>query len=332
MIAWQKKAGRGLPFLSFAVGQTCGKETGDNSGMQIKGKNGEKHRYFLPGMLFAFCLFLPEMAAAGQIGEKALTVEQMRESITFSVMTKTAEEDDDTAAQLWLADMYFTGKGGGQNYAKALHWYLKAAEKDARDAQYNLGVIYILGKGREKDTVTGIQWLKKAAMQGDVEAQYFLGQMYFNGEGIQVDTIEAAYWWDMGAGREEKKSLYNLGLSYFHGQGVRQDDAVAASLWQRAAAQGMKEAQYNLGIMYDEGRGVPADEATARDLFFRAAVQGHPLAQVALGWIYETGRGDVPVDILEAIRWYEMAAGQNMAEARQRLQVLRGTAGFGFSR
>jgi FOG: TPR repeat, SEL1 subfamily len=288
-------------------------------------------RHFLPGMLFALFLCLPDIACAGRKGEKMSTVDEMRESITFSVMMKAATEDDDTAAQLWLADMYFTGKGGDQNYAKAREWYLKAAEKHARDAYYNLGVMYVLGKGAEKDPEAGVAWLEKAALDGDVEAQYLLGQMFFYGEGVKTDQEKAAYWWGMGAVRDEKKSLYNLGLSCYHGHGVMPDDVKAADLWQRASAQGMKEAQYNLAVMYDEGRGVPQDMAKALAFFIKAGEQGHALAQVALGWIYETGRGGVPVDILEAIRWYEMAAAQGMEQGKQRLQMLRGTAGFGMA-
>lgn len=311
-------------------GRAFGCAKGYNKGMSVFRVNpGGVFRFFLPGMLFALLLCLPEMAGAGRKGEKTQTFEEMRQSITFSVMMKAATEDDDLAAQLWLADTYFTGRNGGQNYAKAREWYVKAAEKEARDAYFNLGVIYILGKGVEKEAQTGAAWLKKAALKGDVEAQYFLGQMYFNGEGITADHETAAYWWEMGAQREEKKSLYNLGLSYYHGQGVAADDVKAADLWRRAAEQGMKEARYNLAVMYDEGRGVPQDRGKALALFLQAGQEGHPLAQVALGWIYETGRSGVPVDILEAIRWYEMAAGQGMTEAKDRLRILRGGADFG---
>ena len=45
-----------------------------------------------------------------------------------------------------LGGMYHNGKGVPQDYAKAGHWYTKAAKQGIATAQYNLGAMYAKGR------------------------------------------------------------------------------------------------------------------------------------------------------------------------------------------
>jgi len=56
-----------------------------------------------------------------------------------------------------------------QDDAKAIKWYLKAAEQGNADAQNNLGLMY---------QTEAIKWYLKAAEQGNTGAQFNLGLMY----------------------------------------------------------------------------------------------------------------------------------------------------------
>ncbi len=50
-----------------------------------------------------------------------------------------------------------------QDYAEAVKWYRKAADKGDAAAQLNLGIMYYHGRGVAQDYVEGHQWLNLAA-------------------------------------------------------------------------------------------------------------------------------------------------------------------------
>jgi len=98
----------------------------------------------------------------------------------------------------------------------------------------------------------------------------------------------------------------------------------------RARAEaGDAEAQYRLARLYtipwdfsgiapangEAVPDVPMDDVEAARWFRLAADQGHVLAQTDLAIRYENGRG-VPQDAAEAVRWYRLAADQGYADAQ----------------
>ena len=87
------------------------------------------------------------------------------------------------------------------------------------------------------------------------------------------------------------------------------------------ADSGNKRAQLNLGIAYAFGLGVKRDRALVRDLLRRSA--GKNSAEMSL-WIaksLEKGNG-VTKDPAEAMAWYQVAADDGSAEARDLLHKL----------
>lgn len=56
--------------------------------------------------------------------------------------TQQLAYEGDAEAQFNLGKIYANGKDVGQNYTKAVDWYLKSADQDHSMAQYNLGLIY----------------------------------------------------------------------------------------------------------------------------------------------------------------------------------------------
>jgi hypothetical protein len=76
--------------------------------------------------------------------------------------------------------------------------------------------------------------------------------------------------------------------------------------------------------MYRHGQGTVCDMREAIRLYQMAATQGEFLAQIELGRMYARGE-DVPVNAIEASRWYSLALRQadavgdcdELSEARQ---------------
>ena len=83
----------------------------------------------------------------------------------------------------------------------------------------------------------------------------------------------------------------------------------------RCAEQGLRVAQFSLGYKYDQGEGVPRNLVEAARWYRLAAEQGDVFSQSRLGLFYSLG-GGVPEDDAEAVHWFRMAAEQGHATAQ----------------
>lgn len=68
-------------------------------------------------------------------------------------------------------EKHYYGRGVSRNYAKALEWYRKAAEKWHPGAEYSMGWMYEYGQVVSRDYQTALSWYRKAAAQGNKDAQ-----------------------------------------------------------------------------------------------------------------------------------------------------------------
>ncbi len=93
-------------------------------------------------------------------------------------------------------------------------------------------------------------------------------------------------------------------------------DPTALRLVRPMAGLGDASAQNALGAMYASGKGVPLDYVEAAKWYRKAADQGNPAAQYNLGVAYANGLG-VPLDDAEALKWYRKAAEQGDADAQR---------------
>src|SRR2546430_13231740 len=71
---------------------------------------------------------------------------------TFEEMRAAADQND-PAAQCYLAICYQTGQGVQQDYAEAVKWFRRAAEQNDSAAQCYLGFCYQTGSGVPKSSV-----------------------------------------------------------------------------------------------------------------------------------------------------------------------------------
>ncbi len=105
-------------------------------------------------------------------------------------------EAGNTAAVKLLGDLFFNGKGGlTQDYAKAMEYYLSAAEDDYAEAQAQLGYMYQNALGVEADYAKAMEWNNRAAIQGNAQGMEQIGYLYQNGLGVTQNLDEAGRWY-----------------------------------------------------------------------------------------------------------------------------------------
>ncbi len=145
----------------------------------------------------------PVSKAADEAG--ALTVETARKvdaakaeslySIALPGLQRLAAEGS-VAAMKMLGDLYLDGKGGvQQDYAKAMEYYLQAAEEGNADAQAQLGYMYQNALGVSADYAKAMEWNNRAAQQGNAQGQAQIGYLYQNGLGVTQNLDEAGRWY-----------------------------------------------------------------------------------------------------------------------------------------
>ncbi len=140
------------------------------------------------------------------------------------------------------------------------------------EAWYRMGLGYDYGEGTEQNHARALQWYLQAAEQGHIPAQVKAGDFFTLGTGSEVDLAEAAAWYRRAAEQGHVGAQQNLAAMYDSGRGVAQDLRQATELYRRAAAQGAPNAQAWLGRAFATGRGAVADPLLAFVWYSVAAV------------------------------------------------------------
>ena len=237
-----------------------------------------------------------------------------------SAMTwfRKAAEKGNGAAENNVGWLYEKGWGVNQNYAEAIKWFAKGANHNDPYAQNNLGRLYFEGNGVKQDYAESMKWYRKAAGQGNSSAHGNIGWLYENGLGVKQDYSEAMTWYLQAAEKGDAAAQNNIGTLYERGLGVTQDYASAMAWYYRAAGQGNDRAETNLGGLYQNGFGIKQDYAKAMTWYLKAADQGDARAQNDIGWLYQQGLG-VDKDYSLATTWYQKAAAQGNEKAKANL-------------
>jgi TonB family protein len=237
-----------------------------------------------------------------------------------SAMTwfRKAAEKGNGAAENNIGWLYEKGWGVNQDYAEAIRWFAKGANHNDPYAQNNLGRLYFEGNAVKQDYAEAMKWYRKAADQGTSSAQVNIGWLYENGLGVKPDYLEAMTWYLQAAEKGDAAAQNNIGTLYERGLGVTQDYASAMAWYYRAAGQGNVRAQTNLGGLYQNGYGIKQDYAKAMAWYLKAAEQGDARAQNDIGWLYQLGLG-VDKDYSLATTWYQKAAAQGNEKAKANL-------------
>ncbi|MGH7865082.1 MAG: tetratricopeptide repeat protein [Candidatus Binataceae bacterium] len=80
----------------------------------------------------------------------------------------------DSAAQNALGVLYYIGAGTPRDYAKAIHWFERAALAGHPQAQRHLGSMFRQGLGTPKDDFRAFGWYDAAYRSGDPNARAYM--------------------------------------------------------------------------------------------------------------------------------------------------------------
>ncbi|HSY92799.1 MAG TPA: tetratricopeptide repeat protein [Candidatus Binatus sp.] len=247
----------------------------------------------------------------------------------------------DAVAERKLAEAYDKGVGVDQNDQLAANLYRKAADQGDAEAQNKLGVMYSLGRGVEKSNEDAVRWYHASAKKGYAPAMFNLGAAYYNGDGVPSD-LDMAYAWfllSQEAGNSAAKgavtrtaqemkpiikadALEHVGAMYLKGDEVPQDSS-AGLRWYNEAARQSDSAKMALANMLIAGKSVPQDFPSAMNLCRQAADDRFAAGQYCVGYLYENGFG-VEKNLIEATKWYELAATGIVPRVRSRAYLRLG--------
>lgn len=133
-----------------------------------------------------------------------------------------------------------------KDYAKAMKYYLYAAEKNNDVAQCQIGNMYDIGLGVTKDYAVAMKWYLKSAEQGNVLAQFCLGTMYYLGQGVAKDYAESFKWYHKAAEQGKDSAMWSVALCYENGTGVEKNIDKAVYWYKKGAEKGDADCKYAL--------------------------------------------------------------------------------------
>ena len=260
-------------------------------------------------------------------------------------------------AQTNLGWMYEMGKGVPKDSQKAVNWYQLASNQGIAIAQKKLNLLLDQTKKPLQENNTNSKDFKSfeeiknlhsitASLRSELEQI----------KSEQANAIEATNQGKAKAKQEQLTSIIDnpsklkAGRDSFRENKLdvdlfdtainslgRKEFTTALQLFTDLANRGMAEAQINLGMMFESGQGVLQNFDEAIKWYQLAASQGLIQAQeklnllvskaaaaqvnFGLGVAFENGQG-VPQDIMEAIRWYQLAADQGLIKAQEKLNLL----------
>ena len=240
---------------------------------------------------------------------------------------RRASEAGDPLSQYSLGEAYEEGDGVQKDYSEAMRWYQKAAENresdlDARaDAQSKIGFMYYEGKGVPKDYVQAYHLLHKLAMAGHAKSEFYLAEMFASGlrfegrviataSGVRVESFEEGL---IAASKDNPRPT------------VDAQSAQSAIRWYKYSSEhGNEDAAYALGMIYYEGTMVPRDQSEASKWFHvwvekyrEYAGGGNAVTEWKIGSAL-----DLAMDYVEAAKWYQKAADQQLPEAQLSLGLM----------
>lgn len=162
------------------------------------------------------------------------------------LLTEAAQQEF-LPAEGELGRIYLYGRGIPADYARALMWEQKAAERGDARAQRDLAFMYESGFGVSADPAKAMEWNRRAAGQGEPEAQLHLARA-LSGSGEAKDRAEALQWFARAARHEQPEAQMEMGR-----ERIRQNDCAGAVHWYKeAAGNGEAQAMLELGHIYSQ--------------------------------------------------------------------------------
>ena len=134
-----------------------------------------------------------------ELAEAEIALAEQLCADAFEAVSALSEKDNISALR-YMGDYYFGALSPkSQDYAKALDYYLIAADMNNADAQAQLGLMYQDGLGVEISYEQAMEWNNRAAQQGNAQGQAQIGYLYHMGLGVTQNLDEAGRWYARAA-------------------------------------------------------------------------------------------------------------------------------------
>jgi serine/threonine protein kinase len=215
---------------------------------------------------------IPAMLLLGQFSRET------DPALALSWYEKAAEKGN-VPAMVETGLMYGNRGPGGE--AKALEYFVRAADAGDLNGKYYAGECYYNGRGAPPNAEKAVEYLQQAAALNDPRAMDLLGNYY-----RKIGHFDQARkYFEDSAALGYPLSMANLGVMYVNGEGMARNPTVAANLFKQAAdlfklgaEKGSKIDMFFYAQVLWLGRGVPKDTKAASDWFKRSAKGGYPPA------------------------------------------------------
>ncbi len=208
-------------------------------------------------------------------------------------------------------------------YAAAREAYEKAATASApfirAGALNRLGILYERALGVPQDHQRAFDYFRRAADLGSSYAQANIGDFYAYGLGVKQNSALALKWYRSAALQNVPLACNALGWAYLQGLGVLRSPSDALLWYERGADLGSPNAAYEIGWIY--GNVEPINYIDAMRWYRIAAAHQHREAQNNIGALYEAGLG-VERDYVQAVYWYQQASDAGLPRAQFQLAQL----------
>lgn len=209
------------------------------------------------------------------------------------------------------------------DYRAAREAYGRAASATApavrAGALNRLGILYERALGVAQDHRVAFDHFRRAADLGNSYAQANIGDCYAYGLGVRQDNAQALKWYRSAAIQNVPPAFNALGWAYLQGLGVPHSPSDALLWYERSADLGSPNAAYEIGWIY--GNVEPVNNIDAMRWYRIAAAHQHREAQNNIGALYEGGLG-VERDYAQAAYWYQLASDAGLVRARYQLANL----------
>lgn len=131
------------------------------------------------------------VAGPAEDHQKALGMWEIGNVRDAMVMWKKLAEDGYAPAQVWLGDMFDQSE---ENEA-SIDWYRKAADQGDAGGEHGLGMMYAKGEGITQDFAEALKYITRAAEKNYPKSVVLLAEVYKNGGlGLAPDPEKAALW------------------------------------------------------------------------------------------------------------------------------------------
>lgn len=176
--------------------------------------------------------------------------------------------------------------GGDPKYREAFEYLMKASLGGDSRAQYMVSQMYASGEGTKQDFAKSADWSEKAANRGNMEARMHMAEIYDKGNVPAVNLQKSAEWYRQASESGNEAASYRLGKMYSEGRGVEKDPKKAYRLYARAAESGYLPALEDLASCYMNGTGCDKNEKLAEKHLLKAAALGSGRAVDLLASLY----------------------------------------------